>query len=167
MSTHAGSEGIVKIGQNHVAEVKSWSLEEVSDTVDASVIGTKWRKSLATIKSWSGSLDAFWDEADTDGQGLLKTGKEVELGLYPEGTLDDRRYFTGRAIVTGISRQGAFDGIVENSFTFQGNGRLEERIVGEKLDEDEDNIEDNDIKQVKNTSVKGTNVKDTNIDETN
>jgi len=133
MATHAGSEGIVRIGENQIAEVKSWSMEEVSDTVDASVIGTEWRKSLPTIKSWSGSLDAFWDEADAHGQGLLKSGSQVELGLYPAGVEDERRYFTGQAIITGISRQGSFDGIVESSFTFTGNGRLDERIVGQEL----------------------------------
>jgi hypothetical protein len=130
MAIHAGSEGIVKIGEHQIAEVKSWSLEEISDTVDASVIGTQWRKHLSTIKSWSGSVDTFWDEADNNGQGQLKNGAEVELSLYPEGVDDGRRCFTGRAIITGISRQGAFDGIVESSFTFQGTGRLNELNVG-------------------------------------
>lgn len=126
MSTHAGSEGIVKIGDNQVAEVKSWNIEEVSDTVDASIIGTSWRKHLATIKSWSGSVEAFWDEADSDGQGKLIIGKEVELKLYPQGEGDKYHYFNGIAIITGISRQGSFDGIVESSFTFTGNGKLKQ-----------------------------------------
>lgn len=33
-----GSEGIVKIGEKQIMEVKSWSLEEVCDTVDTSII---------------------------------------------------------------------------------------------------------------------------------
>ncbi|BFD46370.1 MULTISPECIES: phage tail tube protein [unclassified Candidatus Tisiphia] len=124
MSTHAGSEGIVRIGTTQVAEVKSWSLEEVCDTVDASTIGTEWRKSQATIKSWSGSIEAFWDEADTEGQGKLTIGATVQLSLYPKGENEEKIYFTGIAIVTGISRQASFDGLVESSFTFQGNGKL-------------------------------------------
>ena len=78
MSTHAGSEGIVKIGEKQIMEVKSWSLEEVCDTVDASIIGTQWRKNQATIKSWSGSIDAFWDTEDNEGQGKLVIGNTVE-----------------------------------------------------------------------------------------
>src|SRR5690349_6075039 len=124
MSTHAGSEGIVKIADNQIAEVKSWLLEEVCDTVDASIIGTEWRKSQATIKSWSGSIEAFWDEADTQGQEALRLGTSVQLRLYPEGTGDEKSCFGGTAIVTGISRQASFDGLVESSFTFQGNGAL-------------------------------------------
>ena len=85
MATHAGSEGKVFVGSNQVAEVKSWSMEVTSDTVDASIIGTSWRKNQATIKSWSGSFDAFWDETDTDGQGALTVGGTVTLNMYPEG----------------------------------------------------------------------------------
>ncbi|MGC0371839.1 MAG: hypothetical protein DGJ47_000540 [Rickettsiaceae bacterium] len=125
MATHAGSEGVVTINNQQMAEVKSWNIEEVSDTVDASVIGTQWRKSLATIKSWSGSIDAFWDDGDDDNaQKLLKIGATIEVKLYPNSLADNPQYFTGHAIVTGISRQGSFDGIVESSFTFQGNGEL-------------------------------------------
>ena len=126
MSTISGSEGIVKIGANQIAEVKSWNLEESCDVVDASIIGTEWRKSQATIKSWSGSLDAFWDKDDIAGQGALKVGARVMLNLYPEGDSDDKTYFSGTAIVTGISRQGTFDGLVESSFTFQGTGELKQ-----------------------------------------
>jgi hypothetical protein len=57
MATHAGSEGKVFIGTDQVAEVKSWSIEVTSDTVDASIIGTQWRKNQATIKGWSGSFE--------------------------------------------------------------------------------------------------------------
>ena len=128
MATHAGSEGIVRIGENQVGEVKSWSLEEVSDTVDASIIGTQWRKNMATIRSWSGSIDAFWDETDDLGQGILKIGSTVDLRLFPSGAGDGRHYFAGSAIITGLSRQGSFDGIVESSFTFQGNAALSEEI---------------------------------------
>lgn len=99
MSTHAGSEGIVRIGVRQVAEVKSWSLEEVCDTVDASIIGTEWCKSQATIKSWSGSIDAFWDEADNDGQGKLTIGANIQINLYPEGVAIDITCFTPCGLV--------------------------------------------------------------------
>lgn len=51
MATHAGSEGKVFIGSTQVAEIKSWSMEITSGTVDASIIGTSWRKNQATITS--------------------------------------------------------------------------------------------------------------------
>ena len=81
MATHAGSEGKVLVGSNQIAEIKSWSLEITSDTVDASIIGASWRKNQATIKSWSGSFDGFWDETDTMGQGALTAEATVTLNL--------------------------------------------------------------------------------------
>ncbi|HJD55079.1 MAG TPA: hypothetical protein LFW21_00105 [Rickettsia endosymbiont of Pyrocoelia pectoralis] len=44
-----------------------------------SIIGTQWQKNQATIKSWSGSIDAFWDTEDNEGQGKLVIGNTVEL----------------------------------------------------------------------------------------
>lgn len=129
MATHAGSEGKVFIGTSQVAEVKSWSLEVTSDTVDASIIGTQWRKNQATIKSWSGSFDAFWDETDTTGQGELVAGATVTLNLYPEGNATGAKYWTGEAIVTSIAYSGSFDGIVEATFSFTGSGALEDETV--------------------------------------
>lgn len=129
MATHAGSEGKVFIGTSQVAEVKSWSLEVTSDTVDASIIGTQWRKNQATIKSWSGSFDGFWDETDTTGQGALAVGATVTLNLYPEGDATGATFWTGNAIVTSIAYSGSFDGIVEATFSFTGSGALDEDTV--------------------------------------
>ena len=124
MATHAGSEGKVFVGANQVAEIKSWSLEINSDTVDASIIGTSWRKNQATIKSWSGNFEGFWDETDTDGQGSLVVGSTVTLNMYPEGDDSGDTYWTGDVIITGISYSASFDGIVEASFTYTGTGAL-------------------------------------------
>ncbi|MEZ5690492.1 MAG: hypothetical protein R3D71_02365 [Rickettsiales bacterium] len=129
MATHAGSEGKVFVGSSQVAEVKSWSMEITSDTVDASIIGTQWRKNQATIKSWSGSFDAFWDETDTTGQGALSVGGTVTLNLYPEGDDTGATYWSGDAIITSISYSAAFDGIVEATFSFTGTGALTESTV--------------------------------------
>jgi predicted secreted protein len=129
MATHAGSEGKVFVGSSQVAEVRSWSMEITSDTVDASIIGTQWRKNQATIKSWSGSFDAFWDETDTTGQGALSVGGTVTLNLYPEGDDTGATYWSGDAIITSISYSAAFDGIVEATFSFTGTGALTESTV--------------------------------------
>lgn len=129
MGTHAGSEGKVFIGTDQVAEVKSWSMEVTSDTVDASIIGTQWRKNQATIKGWSGSFDAFWDETEEEGQGALTAGATVTLNLYPEGNATGAKYWSGDVIITSISYQASFDGLVEASFSFTGTGALATQTV--------------------------------------
>ena len=129
MATHKGSEGIVKVGSNSVAEIRSYSIEESADTLEDTSMGDSARTYKPSLTSFSGSLDVFWDETDSSGQGALSIGSEVTLNVYPEGDTTGDTYYTGSAIVTGVSRTGAFDGLVEASISVQGNGALTESIV--------------------------------------
>lgn len=129
MSTHAGSEGKVFVGSNQVAEIKSWSLEISSDVTNASIIGTQWQKNQATIKSFSGSFEGFWDDADPDGQDALVVGGTVTLNMYAAGNDSGDKYWSGDAIITSISYNAAFDGLVEASFSFTGTGALTQQTV--------------------------------------
>ena len=124
MATHKGSEGTVKVGANAVAEIKSYSIEESADTLEDTSMGDSARTYKSSLTSFSGSIDVFWDETDVDGQGALSIGSEVTLNVYPEGDTAGDTYYTGSAIVTGVSRSASFDGLVEASISVQGNGAL-------------------------------------------
>ena len=124
MATHKGSEGLVKVGANTVAAVRSYSIEETGDTVEDSVIGTAARTYKPTLTSWTASMDIYWDEADTTGQGALTIGAEITVNLYPEGDTSGDTYYTGSAIVTGSSISASFDGMIEGSISLQGTGAL-------------------------------------------
>jgi predicted secreted protein len=129
MATHKGSEGTVKVGSNAVAEIRSYSIEESADTLEDTSMGDSARTYKPSLTSFSGSLDVFWDETDTSGQGALSIGSEVTLNVYPEGDTAGDTYYSGSAIVTGVSRTGSFDGLVEASISVQGNGALTESTV--------------------------------------
>ena len=124
MATHAGSEGIVKVGANTVAEVRSYSIEESADTLEQTTMGDSARQYRPSLTTWSGSVDVYWDETDTTGQGALTVGSEITLNVYPEGDASGDTYYTGSCIVTGVSKSGAFDGMVEASISVQGDGAL-------------------------------------------
>ena len=124
MATHKGSEGTVKVGSNAVAEIRSYSIEESADTLEDTSMGDSARSYKPSLTSFSGSLDVFWDETDVDGQGALSIGSEVTLNVYPEGDTTGDTYYTGSAIVTGVSRSASFDGLVEASISVQGTGAL-------------------------------------------
>lgn len=124
MATHTGSEGTVKVGANAIAEIRSYSLEETSDTTEDTTMGDTYRTHKTTLKSWSGSVDVFWDETDTNGQGGLAVGSEVTINFYPEGSTTGDSYKTGTAIVTGKTITASFDGMVESTITVQGTGAL-------------------------------------------
>ena len=124
MATHAGSEGTVKSGSNAIAEVRSFSLEESADTIEDTTMGDASRTYLTGLKTFSGSVDVFWDETDTDGQVSFSVGSSVTFAVYPEGDTAGDTYYSGTAIVTGRTITSSFDGMVEASFTLQGTGAL-------------------------------------------
>lgn len=124
MAVHKGSEGIVKIGANTIAEVKSYSVEENADTIETTSMGDSARTYVPSLTSFSGTIECHWDETDTTGQGAMTIGAEVALNLYPEGDASGNTYYSGTAIITNVSRQAAMDDIVGATYTFQGTGAL-------------------------------------------
>lgn len=123
MANHLGREGLVKISSTTIGELRNYALSHSSDTVEDSVIGDTYRTRLATMKTWSASGDLYWDEANA-GQLLITIGSSVTLNLYPEGADTGDIYYSGSAIVTKFDISASFDGIVEGSIAFEGNGAL-------------------------------------------
>lgn len=126
MATHTGSEGTVRVGTNTIAEIRSYSLEETSDTAEDTSMGDAYRTFKTTLKAWTGSVDVFWDETDTNGQSALVVGSVVTANFFPEGASAgvSEKYYSGSAIVTGKTVTGSFDGMVESTITLQGTGAL-------------------------------------------
>lgn len=130
MATHHGKNGVVKVGTYSVAEVRGWNVTEQVDTVDTSVQGSTAKTHMTGIPEWSGDMECFWDETDTNGQQALTIGTSVTLNLYPEGAGAGATYKTGTASITQVGMAVPHDGGVMRSFNFQGNGALSEAIVG-------------------------------------
>lgn len=124
MANHKGSEGTVHVGTDAVAEIRTWSLESTADTIEDSVMGETVRSYQTGLLSWSASIDAYWDETDTAQIALLVAGASVSLKLYPEGTTSSSTYYHGTALVTSVSINSSFDGLVECSFSATGTGSL-------------------------------------------
>ncbi len=123
MAIHKGSEGTVHVGTDAVASIKSYSVEDTMDTIEVTTMGNTFRDYKTSLESFSGSLDVFWDEVDT-AQIALQAGSEVTLKFYPEGTASTAKYYSGTAIVTGVSISASFDGMVEASISVQGKSAL-------------------------------------------
>jgi hypothetical protein len=124
MANHTGSEGVVKVGANTVAEVRDWSLSETADTIEDTSMGDSARTRKPGLTSASGSISVFWDETDTTGQGAMTVGAEVTLNLYPEGATSGDTYASLSAIITSADVSASFDGMVEASFNFEANGAV-------------------------------------------
>ena len=129
MATHKGSEGTVKSGANAIAEIRSYTITETADVLEDTSMGDTSRTYLSSLKTFTGSIDCFWDETDTSGQLSLDPGSSVTINIYPEGSGTGDTYYTGSVIITEKSVTASYDGMVEASFSFQGTGALSETTV--------------------------------------
>ena len=124
MANHTGVDGVVKVGTNTVAEVRDWSVNETADTIEDTTMNDTSKTFQAGLKSWNGSLNAFWDETDTNGQEALTVGSSATLTLYPEGATTGDIYYYGTAVVTSVGIANPTNGMVTRSIGFQGSGAL-------------------------------------------
>jgi hypothetical protein len=123
MATHTGSEGTLKVGANTIGEIRSFSISESADTLEDTSMGDVARTYKSSLTTFTGSVDVFWDELDA-GQVAMVVGASVTFSAYPEGATAGDKYYTGTAIVTGLTINSSFDGMVEASITLQGTGAL-------------------------------------------
>jgi predicted secreted protein len=129
MATLTGNNGTVKVGSNAVAEIRSFSVDETMDTIESTSMGDTYRTFETSLKSWNGSVDVFFDDTDTSGQGALTVGSEVTVNFQVEGATTGDHLLSGAAIVTGRTINSSFDGLVEASLSLQGDGALTEGTV--------------------------------------
>ena len=129
MATHVGTSGVVKVGSDSVAEVTGFSIDEVNDTVEDTSLTDSAKTYKALRSDATGTVECHWDETDTTGQGALTVGAEVTLNLYPEGADAGDTYYTGTAIVTGVSQAVSLDGVISRTINVQFSGGVSSTTV--------------------------------------
>ena len=123
MATHTGKDGVIKSGSDVLGELRSFTLDIQSDTIEDSSMGDTARTYLAGLTSASMSAEVFWDEADTS-QTSFDPGTSVTVSVYPDGIVSGDTYMSFSAIVTSKSINSSFDGMVEASIGVQASGAI-------------------------------------------
>ena len=123
MGIHKSSVGVIKVGSDTVAEIKSYNLEESAETIETTNLGASAKTFTSGTTSFSGSMDAYWDETDT-AQLAMTAGAEITISIYPEGTATGAKYKTGSVVIDSITIEGSQDDMVATSFSFTGDGVL-------------------------------------------
>jgi hypothetical protein len=124
MANHKGSEGLIKVGTNTVAELRGWEMTETAEMIEDTELSDGAKTYQTGNTGWTGSASCWWDETDTNGQEAMTIGASITLKMYPEGATTGDIYYSGTALVNQISRRGAINGIVEADFAFTGSGTL-------------------------------------------
>ena len=129
MATHVGTSGVVKVGANAVAEVTGFTIDETNDTVEDTTLTDTAKSYIALRKDATGTIECHWDETDTTGQTALAVGSSVTLNLYPEGADSGDLYYTGTALVTGVSQSVSLDGVISRTINVQFSGGVSTTTV--------------------------------------
>ena len=103
---------------SEVLGIKSWTLDYVADTLEATDFDDAGVKAYIVGGSgWSGSFEGYKDTTP-----LALAGTSVALKLYESQTAN--QFWSGSAFITGIHINTSHDGVVTYSYDFQGTGAL-------------------------------------------
>ena len=129
MATHVGTSGVVKVGSDTVAEVTGFTIDQSADVVEDTSLTDSSKSYLSLRNDATGTIECHWDETDATGQGALTIGASVTLNLYPEGADSGDTYYTGTAIVTGLSQSVSLDGVISRTVNVQFSGGISTTTV--------------------------------------
>ena len=129
MATHTGSSGLIKVGTNTVAEVRSFTLDTTAELLEDTALTDTSKTFQVGKKGATASVECFWDETDTNGQIALAEGSSVAMDLFPEGADSSDYYFSGTWLVSAASVSVPTDGIIEATFSATLNGALSRSTV--------------------------------------
>jgi hypothetical protein len=130
MATTTGSSGVVKLqvagtSVAVVGEVRSYTLDGSTDTIEDSVMGDTARTYKAGLEASTVSIECYWDDSDAQ-QLVIDNRASLDFEIYPTGTGTGEKYYSGTGIVTSKSITASFDGMVEASFALQVSGAVTE-----------------------------------------
>ena len=124
MANHTGVSGVVKVGSNIVAELRSFTIDTTTEIIEDTTLTDTSRTYQFGKKGATVSAECWWDETDTNGQIAIIEGSQVALNLYPEGADSGDYYFSGTWLIGSNSISIPTDGIIEASFNATLTGAL-------------------------------------------
>lgn len=125
MAVLKGKDGSISAGLNNLANITSFTINEEADTLETTSMGNAGYKTfVGSLKSWSGTVEAIFDDADT----AVGTGSEITLTvLVDDGSVTQVQY-SGSCIVTSKSVEVGVADLVTVTFEVTGTGALTETI---------------------------------------
>jgi hypothetical protein len=125
-ASYDGQAGVLKIGSNAVAEVRSFTIDQETATVEKTKMGDTSRSYLPSLAQFSGTMSVFHRDDDTAHNAIFAAaqgGDPVTIELFPSGETTGIK-LNGTVLITGDSISSNFDSMVEREISFQGSGGL-------------------------------------------
>jgi len=129
MATFKGNDGTVKSGANAVAEILSFSVSETSDVLETTTMGDTAKTYVASFTDATATVECYFDDTDTNGQGTFTVGSSVTVNFQMEGDTTGDHLLSGSGVITGRDIGVSADGIVTATYSIQISGGLTEGTV--------------------------------------
>lgn len=117
-----GINGLIYVSGTELAGANAWSIDSSIDAAEAPEFGDTWKKHVAGLLTWSGSLSAWEQEDDQLLFQAATAGTSVALLIYPSRN-DLTNYYSGNAIFAASSAGDSASPVSKNA-TFTGDGAL-------------------------------------------
>lgn len=101
--------------------IKSWTLDYKADLYDSTNFddSSGGRSYVSSFTGWSGSFEGFYSTGNT----IVPGSSSLKITLRTSSTGTNDLYY-GNALITGMAVGAGVDGLVTQSYTFQGTGAL-------------------------------------------
>jgi len=118
MAEVSGKNGSITLS-NANTSVHNWTVSLVGDALETTDFddSSGGRSYIAGLTGWSGSYDAYYSTGNTAVPGSTGT-------ITLKTTTGTVGLFTGGIVITGMDVGTPIDGIVTQSYTFQGTGAV-------------------------------------------
>lgn len=129
MATIVGTDGVAKFdvtgSATTIASVRSFSISQVGDIIETSVMGTQAKSYLPGQTSFTGTMDVLFNSGDSAQDTLAAAvgSDPATVELYPSGDVAGKK-FTGEVIITGYDLTADQNDAVTATVSFQGTGAL-------------------------------------------
>lgn len=128
---HAGKKAIIQIDVDGTptpfGECRSYNLDRGRNAIDVSTLSDEWKKHLGGQKTWSGTLECFYDPADPAQaamEELIEVDTPCKLTFMPLGDAAGSPVQSGDAIITSVGQPVETENAIGQSYGFTGTGPL-------------------------------------------
>lgn len=121
---YKGLTGKVMIGGAIIAYISNWSVEDTTDIIEVTKLGSNFKEKIPGLQSWSASADGAVEFTDDASQKELFVAKHNGTEVTCEFYLDSTTKFSGAGVIETLSVDLSAEDKGNISISISGNGSL-------------------------------------------
>lgn len=126
MARYTGEGGVIKAGNDLIAEIADYSIEETDQVILQAGLSDTWDRNVAGRNQWSASINVFLDDGASGdpAQVAMTVGATLDFSFYQRGEAPTMVFRKGLGIVATKGGENENNGNLMGSFTITGAAEL-------------------------------------------